>query len=107
MFAVRLRKTHGKQIIFVVRLVLAHGKDNAQTNGCEREYHPVGEKCLPCAKKKTHVKLFLCRALREKRTTNIFFAERFFRRALWRKRTAKILFAVRPKKNARQTRVFL
>jgi hypothetical protein len=42
-----------------------------------------------------------------KRTTNIFFAERFFRRALWRKRTVKILFAVCPKKNALQTRVFL
>jgi hypothetical protein len=82
MFAARLRKTHGKQIIFAVRLVLAHGKDNAQTNGCEREYHPVGEKCLPCAKKKTHVKLFLCRALRENaRQTfflpNVFFAVRY------------------------------
>jgi hypothetical protein len=48
---------------------------------------------LPCVEGKTHDKHF--------------FAERFFRRALWRKRTAKILFAVRPKKNARQTRVFL
>jgi hypothetical protein len=27
---------HGKEIVFVVRLVLAHDKDNAQPNGCER-----------------------------------------------------------------------
>jgi predicted DNA-binding protein (MmcQ/YjbR family) len=75
MFAVRLRKTHGKQIVFAVRLVLAHGKDNAQTNGCEREYHRVGEKMfavrqeknarqtisLPCVEGKTHGKHFFCR----------------------------------------------
>jgi hypothetical protein len=49
-----------------------------------------------------HDKLFLCRALRKKRTANNFFAERFFHRALWKRRTAKILFAVRPKDNAWQ-----
>jgi hypothetical protein len=27
--------SHGKHIVFVVRLVLVHGKDNAQANGCE------------------------------------------------------------------------
>jgi hypothetical protein len=36
MFVMRRRKTHGKEIVFVVRLVLAHGKGNAQANGCER-----------------------------------------------------------------------
>jgi hypothetical protein len=31
---VRFPTAHGKQIVFVVRLVLAHGKGNAQANGC-------------------------------------------------------------------------
>jgi hypothetical protein len=36
MFAVRFPTAHDKHIVFAVRLVLAHGKDNAQANGCER-----------------------------------------------------------------------
>jgi hypothetical protein len=102
MFVVRFPTAHGKQIVFVVHLVLAHGKGNTQGNSCQRGLRSVGKKCLSCANKKTHDKLFLCRALRVKRTANNFFAERFFRRALWRRRTAKIPFAVRPKENARQ-----
>jgi hypothetical protein len=43
---------------------------------------------LPCAKIKTHGKLFFYRA--------------FFCRAPWKTRTAKLLFAVRPKMCARQ-----
>jgi hypothetical protein len=43
---------------------------------------------LPCAKIKTHGKLFFYRA--------------FFYRAPWKMRTAKLLFAVRPKICARQ-----
>jgi hypothetical protein len=78
MFAVRFPTAHGKQIVFVVHLVLAHGKGNTQGNSCQRGLRSVGKKCLSCANKKTHDKLFLCRALRVKRTANNFFAERFF-----------------------------
>jgi hypothetical protein len=38
MFAVCFPTAHGKQIVFVVRLVLAHGKGNAQGNGCQRGF---------------------------------------------------------------------
>jgi hypothetical protein len=63
-----------------------------------------GKNVCRAPRKKTHDKLFFCHALREKRTTNNFFAERFFScamgkthgkdplcRAPERKRTAKLI----------------
>jgi hypothetical protein len=36
MFAVHFPKAHGKGNVFVVRLVLAHGKGKARANGCKQ-----------------------------------------------------------------------
>jgi hypothetical protein len=55
-FAVRFSTVHGKENVFTMCLVPAHGK---------------GDECLPCAKK-THIKLFVCLVPTQKCTTNYF-----------------------------------
>jgi hypothetical protein len=88
---VRRRKTHGKRIcfptahgkgnVFVVHLVLVHGKGNEQANGCKRGNVWWG-KMFVVRQGKTHCKLFVCRV--------------FFRHASWESRTTKVFFVVRP-----------
>jgi hypothetical protein len=53
LFVVRFSTAHGKWNVFAMRLVLAHGKEDEQTNGVNGPW----KKYLPCAKKK-HGKLF-------------------------------------------------
>jgi hypothetical protein len=89
MFAVCFPTTYGKGKVFVVRLVLAHGKGNEQANSC-KGVTSGGEKNV-------------CRAPREKCMTNYFFDERFFYHVPWKSCMAKHLFAVRPRKCARQS----
>jgi hypothetical protein len=97
-FAMRFSMAHDKGNVFAVRLTLTHGKGDEQPNGVNVHYE---KKCLPCATKKTHGKLFICRA-KIKTHGKLFFYRAFFYRAPWKMRTTKLLFAVHPKICARQ-----
>jgi hypothetical protein len=86
MFVLRFPTAHNKGNVFAVRLLLAHSKDNEQSNGVTSGWKKMFvvryEKnarqtiCLSCANIKTHDKLFFYRA--------------FFCRALWKIHMAKI-----------------
>jgi uncharacterized protein len=56
MFAVRFSTARGKGNVFVVCLVLAHGKGDEQANGVNGRW-----KKMFAMRQKTHGKLFVCR----------------------------------------------